>query len=367
MHSIQDKLTELFTIYRTDTQRQRVGFLCPYTVEEIIDAAGFVPFRIIPEQSSLDRADAYLPSNICSFLRQVVEMGVTEELKELNCIIINHSCDAARRVFDLLDRHTIGTKIFFQDIPRGDDSASRAYFRHVLVGLRSFLEDVARTQITDEKLLSSIKRYNENRRLMRELYALRAAHPGLVDSALMQRVIENNGRNPKSIYNSILASLIGELKGLGGKLEKPKTGKRIFVSGALIDPLPLIGFIENAGGLIVGDDFCFGGRYCAVDTDEGGDPLSALSKRYLEKTPCGRMEKATERFTYIINEVKRYNASALIYVGLKFCDNFLVDYPRLKIMLDREGIPSLFLESEYSPLGRGQLKTRIEGFLERLL
>jgi benzoyl-CoA reductase subunit C len=365
MHSIQNKLTEFFTIYRPDTQRQRVGFLCPYTVEEIIDAAGFVPFRIIPEQSSFDRADAYLPTNICSFLRQVVEMGVGEALKELDCIVINHSCDAARRVFELLDRH-VSTRIYFQDIPRCDDSASRTYFRHILAGFRSFLEDIARTQITDEKLLRSIKRYNENRRLLRELYTLRAAHPDLVDSTLMQRVIENNGRNPKSMYNRLLASLIGELKERGQELKEAKTGIRIYVSGGLIDPLPLLGFIENAGGLIVGDDFCFGGRYFAVEVDEGNDPLSALSRRYLEKIPCGRMEKATERFTYIINEIKQYSATALIYVGLKFCDNFLVDYPQLKMMLDQEGIPSLFLESEYSPLGRGQLETRIEGFLEKL-
>ena len=64
--------------------------------------------------------------------------------------------------------------------------------------------------------------------------------------------------------------------------------------------------------------------------------------------------------------MKMYGARGLIYTSLKFCDNYLLDYPTLKKHLDGKGIPSIFIESEYFPMGRGQIETRIEGFLEML-
>ena len=73
-----------------------------------------------------------------------------------------------------------------------------------------------------------------------------------------------------------------------------------------------------------------------------------------------------DRFDFLLDEVRRTGAHGIIYTSLKFCDHFLVDYPALKEILDRRGIPSLFLEGEYFSFAAGQVKTRVEAFLELL-
>jgi len=347
----------------TATRKGKVGILCPYTVEEIIDASGFVPFRLIPQRPSLDIADAYLPNNLCSYLRHVVDMIIKGDIKDLECIIMNHSCDASRRVFDILSYYVPGIRSYFLDIPRKWDSDSHEYFHHLLLNFTSFLEEVSGSIITDECLRESVKVYNENRRLLRKLYSLRARVPHLLDSRFMVAIMNENMGRPKGEMNKILDSLLSQIDTTG---KDARRGKRVFVSGGLIDPFPMLRFIEEAGGQVVGDDFCFGGRYSSELVEENEEPVRALSKRYLVKVPCGRMERNAERFHYIIDEMKKYEAESLIYVSLKFCDNFLIDYHHFKKILDQEHIPSLFLESEYFSMGKGQLETRIEGFLEML-
>ena len=134
----------------------------------------------------------------------------------------------------------------------------------------------------------------------------------------------------------------------------------------MFDSLPLLDFIEQCGGMVVGDDFCFGGRYGQVKIAEEGVALAELAKGYLNRVPCGRMKNNKDRFEFLLSEVARTNASGIIYTSLKFCDHFLVDYPTLKELLDEKGIPSLFLEGEYFSFGAGQVKTRVEAFLEML-
>jgi benzoyl-CoA reductase/2-hydroxyglutaryl-CoA dehydratase subunit BcrC/BadD/HgdB len=344
---------------------KKVGFLCPYTVEELIDAAGFVPYRIIPESPQLDLVDAYLPNNVCSYLRHLVDLAAKGSLRGHAGFVINNSCDAARRTYDVLKSHMGGLEVFFQDIPKKCDAPAVRYFSHILGGFVGFLEGISGSTLQRTAIRDSIGRYNKNRALLSELFSLRAQYPRLLRAETILEILDANVQRPKSEMNTIIERLIGEVRVLmdeHGTAER----KRVFVSGNLINPHTFFSIIEEAGGVIVGDDLCFGGRYFTHQTVENGDPVENLAQSYLAKTPCGRMVNSSERYDAIIDEVKRSHAHGLVYSSLKFCDNFLVDYPSLKKRLDMEGIPSLFLESEYFPMGKGQILTRIEGFLERI-
>jgi benzoyl-CoA reductase/2-hydroxyglutaryl-CoA dehydratase subunit BcrC/BadD/HgdB len=59
-------------------------------------------------------------------------------------------------------------------------------------------------------------------------------------------------------------------------------------------------------------------------------------------------------------------AQGVIFVLLKFCDPHAFDFPYIKELLDRAGIPSLLLEIEDQQTTLEQLKTRIEAFIELL-
>ncbi len=346
---------------------KKAGLLCPYTVEEIIDAAGMVPVRIIPQNPDVDIADAYLPNNLCSYLRHAVDMALKGRLEGYRCIVAAHSCDGARRVFDVLKEHLRGVEIYFLDVPKKTGGRSVTYFKEQLKELKVFLEKVSGSGIPDSTLAESVKKYNLNRELLTELYGLRVKQPFLFCSGFMGDLLEANASNPKSEMNPRLKVVIEDIKHLSASPPGISDSvKRVYVSGNMVDTSALLQFIEEGGGIVAGDDFCFGGRYFRPAVEEGPDLLGTLARRYLSRIPCGRMENYTERFDHILKEIRESRAHGLVYSSLKFCDNFLVDYPQLKEMLDKEKVPSLFLESEYFPMGTGQLRTRVEAFLETL-
>jgi len=353
-----------------------VGFLCPYTVEEIVHAAGFVPVRISPLRSSRELADAYLPANFCPYLRHVVDLGVRGAFSEYRSVVVAHSCDGARRVIDVLREYTSGVDLFFLDLPKRADESAVSYFRGQLVRMARFFEELSGKPVSEKDLRSAIDLYNENRRLLERIYTLRESSPSMVSSETMARVLEINMVNSKERTNPLLERTIEEFESSAMSSsdetsedvssEDSQGRKRVFVSGNLLDYGSFLSEIERAGGAVVGDDFCFGGRYYRGEVDPGEDPLQALARRYLSRVPCGRMEHYKDRFDRLIERVNLSKARGVVYLGLKFCDNFLTDYPILKVRLDGIGIPSLFLESEYFPAGTGQLRTRIEAFIEMI-
>jgi benzoyl-CoA reductase/2-hydroxyglutaryl-CoA dehydratase subunit BcrC/BadD/HgdB len=347
-------------------EREKVGILCPYTPEELIDAAGFVPTRVIPENPAVDIVDAYLPNNFCTFLRSTVDMGLKGGFGDFQCLVINHSCDGARRAFDVFRHYVGGLVTYFLDVPKKSDSISIKYYTHQLEDFSEFLQQISGSRITTEAFSASIKRYGENRRLLRKLYDLRAHYQEKLPSRFMVDLLNMNARNPKETMNPVLQRIIEETCSKTVPSPRKRNVKRLYVSGNLIDALPFLEMIEQAGGRVVGDDFCFGGRYSSGEIEGVCESLQALAKMHLSRIPCGRMVDCERRFDFILQGIRQYSADGLVYISLKFCDNFLSDFPMLKQILDREHIPSLFIETEYFPLGRGQIQTRIEGFLEML-
>jgi len=343
------------------TAGEQIGLFCPYTVEELIDAAGFTPVRLIPQVQTMRYADAYFPNTICSYLRHIVDMGVAGELSQLRGIVINHSCDGARRTFDIFKKYLPDIDVFLVDTPKKNNPDAIQYFRGELGRMKAYLVGLAGKAITNGDLSSSIARYNTNRSLLQRIYEVRSDYPGVMDVRTMIRVLELNSTCSKQTANRVLSDL---LKSMASK--QRVNGKRVFVSGNIFDALPLLEYIEEYGGMVTGDDFCFGGRYFPVEVSEEEEPLNALARRYLFRIPCGRMTNFKERIDYILEMVQKTGSAGVVYTSLKFCDNFLVDFPLFRDKLDQLNIPSLFLESEYFSLKSGQVRTRVEAFLERL-
>jgi benzoyl-CoA reductase subunit C len=347
---------------------ERIGVLCPYTAEELIDAAGFVPVRPTPPDRNLHFADGYLPNTLCSWIRYVLDLVLGGDMADYRALIINHSCDASRRLRDIVkDRAPF--PIHFVDTPRKRDTLSVGYLHGQLLRMREFLQDLSGRPVTDDDLRDSIAVYRENRRLLGRLYESRAA--GKVSSPRdVARLFEINCSHPKRFMNSLLQRVID---GDDGGSDSSRYGrKRIFLSGNVYDVSPVLDIIEQAGGVVIGDDLCFMGRYFRVpapEEDAGpspGDPLRELAETALHRLPCGRMADSRERLDGIVDEIRRNGARGVIYTSLKFCDNFVVDYPALRRRLEGMNVPSLLIEGEYHTMATGQIRTRVEAFLETL-
>lgn len=66
----------------------------------------------------------------------------------------------------------------------------------------------------------------------------------------------------------------------------------------------------------------------------------------------------------LVKLAKEYNADGVIDYNLTFCDPYLVESNRVEKVLKENNIPLLRIETDYSQEDSGQLKTRVEAFLE---
>ena len=111
--------------------------------------------------------------------------------------------------------------------------------------------------------------------------------------------------------------------------------------------------IEDLGAIVVVDELCTGARYCwnPVDTSIDTDPLEAISKRYLNGFPCARMVPPTDRINQVIRN----------------CAPIAHDQPLLAEKLKENGVPVIELDLEYGEGFSGQIRTRVEAFLEKFI
>jgi benzoyl-CoA reductase/2-hydroxyglutaryl-CoA dehydratase subunit BcrC/BadD/HgdB len=61
-----------------------------------------------------------------------------------------------------------------------------------------------------------------------------------------------------------------------------------------------------------------------------------------------------------------FNCDGIVGERLMFCDQWLVEHFMLDHDLKKENVPFLKLDREYITSGTGQLRTRIQAFLETI-
>ncbi|HLB13178.1 MAG TPA: 2-hydroxyacyl-CoA dehydratase family protein [Dehalococcoidia bacterium] len=341
-----------------------VGWLCIYAPEEVLHAAGILPIRIMgsPEPQSI--ADAYLQSNMCPFVRSCLSQGLLKEYSFLDGVLASHTCDAMVKLYDTWRLFVGAPFAFIIDQPHVINRFSHEYHLEEMKRLVGDVESFAGVTITPEALSRSIKVYNENRRLLRELYELRRADTPPITGSQIHDVVRAGMLLPKEEHNLLLKELLAELP---GRPAPKAAGPRLMVSGSCIDTPIFPKIVEEAGGQVVVDDLCFGSRYFWDLVGEEGDPLQALSRRYMDKTHCACIPLPRDsRYDFMRQLIQDYRVQGVIFYGQKFCDPYAYDFPEHKPRLEKDGIPVMQLEVEHASVGAGQLKTRVQAFVEMI-
>jgi bzd-type benzoyl-CoA reductase N subunit len=340
-----------------------IGWFCTYVPEEIIYAAGFLPYRLTGSSEEIKEADSYLYSNICSFVRSCLEGGVKDQYGFLDGIVSCNTCDAMRRLHDVWSRYLKTSFTRILAIPHKVSSNTLVYYKNQLNTFKTEMEGLIGRRISDTDLQSAIEIYNQSRSLLKELYELRKRDIPLLSGTETLDIVCAGMVMPKPQYNEILSHILTEVQ----KREVRFNAKaRLLISGSIIDQPEYLKAIEDLGGLIVTDDLCTGTRYFWDLVDTESEPLDALARRYLYRTPCARMRPSDLRFTHLMSLIKDFRVTGVIYETIKFCDLYGYDRPMLKKILEQQGIPFLELEREYNVGGLGQIKTRVQAFMEML-
>ncbi len=342
------------------------GWLCTYVPEEVMHAAGILPVRITgySQETELEDGNAYLYINNCSFSRSCLQMGLRGEYDYLDGVVAGSTCDGARRLFDLWQHYI---KVPFQHIltvPRKYTERAHCLYYEQAVKFKEHLERHLDFEITDEALLKSISLFNESRELLKELYQLRKLdRPPITGSETME-VLNASFRMPKELFNHYLRQLLDELA--VSKIEHQNQA-RLMVTGSVMNNPEFIHSIEELGGLVVTDELCTSTRYWSDPVVlNGRSPLEAISRRYLSNFPCARMVPSEERFDRILQLVRDYKVDGVISQIIRYCVPYAHDLPLLTERLKAAGIPTLALDVEYGTPGSGQIRTRVQAFMEML-
>jgi len=338
-----------------------IGWTCTYTPEEVIYAAEALPIMVLGDLGGTKLADAYLPSNSCSFARSCFNAALRGDYDYLDGFVESNSCDNRGKIFDMWTHYTRIPNIYFVNTPHTNTNKAHEFFYEEVVKLKEWLQKTFGVSISDQALKKAIEVYNTNRLLLKKVYDLRMKDPPLISGAEALDISLSSTVTPKEEHNKLLNHLLNEVL---SRSDQPKEGVRLLVTGSVMDNTELIKTIEAVGGSVVADDWCTGSRYFWNPVDAGGDPLRAIARRYLDKIPSSFMYSHEERFKHVKEMTKRYDVEAAIIFVLKFCDTHMFDAPMLRDELKTLDLPVLYLEWEHSLSGLAGLKTRIEAFIE---
>jgi len=344
-----------------------VGYFCSSVPEEIISAAGLLPVRIRATGSTgTDLADAYFRPTTCSFARHRFDTALRGGYGFADGVVWANTCDVIRRLYDNWKDEIDTPFLQILSLPKKSGEKQVAWYRQELENLKEALEGHFGAEVSDERLWESIILHNETRRLQRELYDLRKGkHPPITGAESLAVMIAGTAM-PKEQYNQAMEGLLDEL---GGDQGNEHSGARLMLEGSMLDDPAYVRVIEDQGGLVVTDALCFGSRIMWTDVEETvADPIEALVRYHLGgKPPCARMiGEHPQRIGYIKDMIRDFHVGAVVSERLMFCD--ISGYEQFLLGSDfkADGIPYLQLDRECMLGGVGQMRTRVQAFLESM-
>jgi benzoyl-CoA reductase/2-hydroxyglutaryl-CoA dehydratase subunit BcrC/BadD/HgdB len=351
--------------------RPVVGSFCVYVPEELVLAAGGVHIGLCAgAEVGSAAAEQYLPAATCALIKAFMGFklaGLCPYVQLTDLIVGETTCDGKKKAYEIFDE-LVGGKMLVMELPHRKSEAGRALWRGEVGRLREELESLA-GPITLDGLRRATATVNARRRALRRLAAARAADPcpisGL-DALLVNQVsfYDDPVRFTQSVER--LCDEL-ELRIARGEGVAPRGTPRILVSGSpmAIPNWKLHSVVERAGAVVVGEEACVGERGFRDLADESFPDLEAGLRAVADRClaiDCACFTPNPERVEHIREMRARLRASGVIHYALQFCTPYQIEAYRVQRALS-DG-PFLRVESDYSSSDVGQLRTRVEAFLE---
>jgi benzoyl-CoA reductase subunit C len=324
--------------------RKVIGYMPIYVPREIIHAAGFLPLGILGggDQLEVIHGDAYYQSYICRIPRSTIELGVSGRLDFVDGMLFPSICDVIRNLSGMWKMMFPNVYVRYFDVPQNyRDDIGGNYYVNELAELVHDLGQLRGKPITDDELRNSINVYNENRRLVRELYAFRAQCPWQAPAAEVYLVLRAGLVLPVEEHSQMLRDYLAAARAD----ERPRRDNcRVVVTGVFCEqpPLNLIKSLELAGCYVVDDDLLLVTRWLTADVPTDGPPLQDLSHAFLhqsESTAAKYEPNLKEKGQHLVRAVRRSGAEGVIFACPSFCDPALLDRPMLQHVLKDADIP----------------------------
>jgi len=355
-----------------DEGKNIVGMFCAYTPKELIYAAGAYPVSLCAtSEETIPDAEKHLPKNLCPLIKASYGFAITDKCPYMyfsDLVVGETTCDGKKKMYELLEEIK-DTHVMQLPQSQDKDHAIKVW-RNEVEHFISILEKKFSSKVTTESLEDAIKLCNEERDVLKEFYSLGKLTPPPLSGYDMFQVL--NGANftfDKKKQNEELREIIKDLRKKHelGESKVSVDAPRILITGCPIGGVAdkIIKTIEDAGAVVVAYENCSGAKNLEVKVDETKDPIDAIAEKYLN-IPCSVMSPNNGRGELLEKMVEEYKVDGVIDVILQACHTYNVETHKMKEVVKKGEASYMSIETGYSPSDLGQIKTRIEAFLEIL-
>jgi benzoyl-CoA reductase subunit C len=343
-----------------------VGHFQVYFPEEIVHAAGMLPFRVRGAPIEPLHSDSRFGSYLCSILKTSLELAMSGRV-QLDMFVTHPICDAARNLAGVWGRN-VDYRCQILYLPQNANSAHAPdYLRGEYERLLREVEGLAGASVTDDRLRKSIAVYNRNRALLRRLYALRRQAPWLVAADESYVLLALGGLIPREQHNEILEWMLPQLE---VRDAREQDRLRVVFEGGFCEqpPLDLIRAIGRSC-YVVDDDLLVGLRFLIEDVPTEGDPLLALAESYLERSTYSPVQHDLRKpkDVMLLARMRSADAHAAIITAAKMCEPGLEEQVAYVRALDHEHIPYFVSEFEENMSSFDHLEIQLETFVENVM
>ena len=357
--------------------RKAIAYTCYHIPEVLLNVDNCFSVRLrAPRTGSMDIATYYMSSYLCGYSKALVERGIEGGYNFLSALIGSESCSEMNRAYEHFELlNLVANDKFFvsiSDIPfKIEPHTVKHYVNQMQTKVRDRLHEVYGVDISEDSLRKAVAEHNEVCRLITEIGEYRKEENPRITGYEFHVLNLVTYCCPKYLILPKLRETAEELKTRVPD-EKKNYRAKIVVVGSEMDDPDFTKLFEDSGALVVADRYCFGslpGREEILLTDEH-NVLEQIVLHYMKTCQCPRymsQDKVHGRKEYVRELVNDYHADGVVYEQIKFCEYW--GYERAlasHVMTNEFGIPSVTVDRQYTANASGQLRTRIQAFVESL-
>ena len=354
-----------------------LGYTCFHIPEVLLNVDNCFSTRLrAPNTGSIDIATYYMSNYTCEFARALLERAIEGGYQFLDALIGVDACSMMNRSMEHFEILKVNEKPNFFvthcDMPfKITDYTIEAYVRQMRVHVLDRIHETFGVDVSDEAIRKAVEEHNEVCRIMTEISEMRKADNPVVTGYEFHVLNLVTYTCPKALILPYLRETLEELKKRKPDKKSPFRA-RVAIVGSEIDDPNLTKLIEGCGALVVSDRYCFGskpGRE-VIELNDEEDVLTQICRHYMEVSECARYisdEKVLQRRETADRLAKEFNAEGIIYEQMKYCDYWGFERALVShIMHDEYGWPVLSIDRLYNNGNSGQLRTRVQAFVESL-
>lgn len=352
-------------------ERPVVGYVCGCVPEELILACGAVPVRLCSADAASARSgEKIIPTDMCPLVKSIGGMFRHPSFRRPDVIVVPSTCDGKTQLAQLLSPWA---EVYLLDLPREND-----YIKHGELWAERYDQfyHFLKTKFSRNPSRQDLRRIcqltNRRTQIFRDIFRLRAEQPEAI-SALDYFALASASFfvEPEPWIRQaerLLAEAIRHRK------SRPSAAveKRILLAGSpLIFPnFKILEVLEQSGCSVAADMLCsaYGRLFDPVvmdeDTEEG--LVRALSLKYIAASLCPCFLSLTKYLDNLIDLVRTHRLDGVVYHTLRLCQVFDLQVAMIRQVLKARGIPFLAIKTDLGREDIGQLKTRVEAFVEML-